>query len=71
VVGHLTSAAYHYELGPIALGLVKYATADDGAVVVAAGDVMVAATVEAVVPRDASPRPGQAARAAFRTLGVR
>jgi tRNA-modifying protein YgfZ len=65
-IGRVTTAAYHYELGPIALAVVKYATPDDVPVVVGAGDITVAATIEAVVARDDSPRPGQAARAAFR-----
>jgi folate-binding protein YgfZ len=64
-VGALTSSAYHHELGPIALGVVKYAT-DDGPAVVRSGDAEVSATLESVVVRDDSPRPGQAARAAFR-----
>ena len=71
VIGRVTSAAYHYELGPIALAVVKYATADDATVVVRNSDVDVPATMDAVVERDSGPRPGQAARAAFRTLGVR
>jgi folate-binding protein YgfZ len=65
-IGRVTTAAYHYELGPIALAVVKYATPDDVPVVVRASDTTVAATIEAVVARDDSPRPGQAARAAFR-----
>lgn len=71
VIGRVTSAAYHYELGPIALAVVKYATADDAAVLVRTADVDVPATMDAVVERDSGPRPGQVARAAFRTLGVR
>jgi tRNA-modifying protein YgfZ len=71
VIGRLTSAAYHYELGPIALAVIKYATPDDVPVLVGTGEVAVPATMDAVVERDSTPRPGQAARAAFRTLGVR
>ncbi|HTC70328.1 MAG TPA: folate-binding protein [Acidothermaceae bacterium] len=71
VIGRLTSAAYHYELGPIALGVIKYATPDDVPVLVGAGDAAISATIDAVVERDTTERPGQAARAAFRTLGVR
>jgi folate-binding protein YgfZ len=71
VIGRVTTAAYHYELGPIALAVVKYATPDDAPVVVWTGDVNVPATMDAVVERDSGPRPGQVARAAFRTLGVR
>jgi folate-binding protein YgfZ len=70
-IGRVTSAAYHYELGPIALAVVKYATPDDAALVVRTADTDVPATMDAVVERDSGPRPGQAARAAFRTLGVR
>lgn len=65
-VGHVTSCAYHYELGPIALALVKYMTADNIDVVVGAGESGIAAMLEPVVVRDDRPRPGQAARAAFR-----
>ena len=71
VIGRVTSAAYHYELGPIALAVVKYTTADDASVSVRTSDVDVPATMDAVVERDSGPRPGQVARAAFRTLGVR
>jgi tRNA-modifying protein YgfZ len=71
VIGRVTSAAYHYELGPIALAVVKYATSDDVPVVVGADDVTASATIESIVEQDSTPRPGQAARAAFRTLGSR
>ncbi|MGH8888421.1 MAG: YgfZ/GcvT domain-containing protein [Acidothermaceae bacterium] len=73
-IGRLTSSAYHYELGPIALGVVKYATADDVEVSVGSAEPTatstgsaepVAARIESIVERDDSPRPGQAARAAF------
>ena len=62
-VGIVTTSAYHHELGPIALAVVKYMTPDDASVVVGAG---VAASVEAVVERDTTARPGQAARAGLR-----
>ena len=71
VIGRVTSAAYHYELGPIALAVIKYATPDDACVLVRTADGDVPATMDAVVERDSGPRPGQVARAAFRTLGVR
>lgn len=69
-IGRLTSSAYHHELGPIALGVVKYATADDidvrlGSAEPDDGAGSIAARIEAVVERDDTPRPGQAARAAF------
>lgn len=66
IVGQLTSSAYHHELGPIALALVKYMTADNIDVVVAVGETQIAAMLEPIVVRDDRPRPGQAARAAFR-----
>ncbi|MDQ1484987.1 MAG: tRNA-modifying protein YgfZ [Actinomycetota bacterium] len=65
-IGRITTSAYHHELGPIALAVVKYATPDDVSVVVRTGDITRSATLEAVVVRDDGPRPGQAARAAFR-----
>ena len=75
-IGRLTSSAYHYELGPIALGVVKYATADDievsigsvepgGSAEPGAASEPVAARIDSIVERDDTPRPGQAARAAF------
>lgn len=66
VVGTVTTSAYHHELGPIALTVVKYMTPDDASVVVGAGGTGVAASIEAVVERDTAPRPGQAARAGLR-----
>ena len=64
-IGRLTTSAYHYELGPIALAVVKYATPDDALVTVGTGDLVVSATMDPIVARDDSPRPGQVARAAF------
>ncbi|MDQ1464848.1 MAG: tRNA-modifying protein YgfZ [Actinomycetota bacterium] len=66
VIGRVTTAAYHYELGPIALAVVKYATPDDSSVVVRTAELARSATLEAIVERDDALRPGQAARAAFR-----
>ncbi|MBX6371088.1 MAG: folate-binding protein YgfZ [Acidothermus sp.] len=72
VVGVLTSAAYHFELGPIALGLVKYATDDTGRFAVREQDgTVIAANVEAVVRREEVPPPGQQARAALRLGAAR
>jgi folate-binding protein YgfZ len=65
-VGRVTTSAYHHELGPIALAVVKYMTPDDDAAVVGADGAGVAASIEAVVERDTTARPGQAARSAFR-----
>jgi folate-binding Fe-S cluster repair protein YgfZ len=65
-VGRVTTSAYHHELGPIALAVVKYMTPDDASVVVGADGTGVAASIDAVVERDTTPRPGQAARAGLR-----
>ncbi len=65
-VGRVTTSAYHHELGPIALAVVKYMTSDDAPVVVGAEGTGVAASIEAVVERDTTARPGQAARSALR-----
>lgn len=65
-VGRVTTSAYHHELGPIALAVVKYMTPDDAGAVVGADGTGVAASIEAVVERDVTPRPGQAARSALR-----
>jgi folate-binding protein YgfZ len=58
-IGHVGSAAYHWELGPIALAVVKR-TVPDGATVVAGGpEDRIAAQVEGVaaVPADTGARP--------------
>lgn len=60
VVGQVTSSAQHFELGPIALALVKRMTATDAALTVAAEGLAVAAAQEVIVPADAgmvAPRP--------------
>jgi folate-binding protein YgfZ len=61
-VGFVTSSARHYELGPIALALVKRNTAS-GAPLVAGG---VSATAEEIEPEE-SHQPGRAARARLRS----
>lgn len=53
VVGHVTSAVRHFEEGPIALALVKRTLPVDAMLTVAAGDGVVAAAQETVVPPDA------------------
>ncbi|MGB3911570.1 MAG: glycine cleavage T C-terminal barrel domain-containing protein [Pseudolysinimonas sp.] len=53
VVGRVTAAATHYELGPIALAVVRRATDPAEPLTVAAADGMVAATQEIIVPTDA------------------
>jgi len=49
LIGHVGSMAYHHELGPIALGMVKRET-DDDSTVLADG---VPARIDPLVPRDA------------------
>ena len=69
-VGRVTSAALHYELGPIALALVKRRLDPTAALTVAVGDERVAAAQEVIVPTDAGatvtvpriPRLGSARR---------
>jgi folate-binding protein YgfZ len=53
VVGRVTSAALHHELGPIALAVVKRTLPTDAAVVVAAEDERIAAAQEVIVPPEA------------------
>ena len=57
-VGYVGSARYHYELGPIALAVVKRTVPDGADVVVGAPDAAIAARVEGVdaVPADAGER---------------
>ncbi|SEA60556.1 CAF17-like 4Fe-4S cluster assembly/insertion protein YgfZ [Leifsonia sp. 21MFCrub1.1] len=52
-VGAVTSSAVHYELGPIALAVVKRSTDPDATLTVAADGVQVAAGQEIVVPPEA------------------
>ena len=52
-VGRVTSAALHYELGPIALALVKRRLDPSAQVAVAVGEERVAAAQELIVPTDA------------------
>ena len=69
VVGEITTAARHFELGPIALALVAYKTPDDTDVRVGCDDdEPMVASIEPVVTIDEGPRPGAAARAQFRRL---
>ena len=53
VVGKITSVAGHYEMGPIALALVKRNLDVSSVSVRLADGTELAATVEAIVPRDA------------------
>jgi tRNA-modifying protein YgfZ len=52
-VGHVTSAALHYELGPIALAVVKRSTDPEIDLVVRADDAEIAAAQEIIVPPSA------------------
>jgi folate-binding Fe-S cluster repair protein YgfZ len=54
-VGSITSAALHYELGPIALAVIKRSADPALDLVVTAGDpaVQIAAAQEVIVPTDA------------------
>ncbi len=49
-VGHITSVARHYELGPIALAVVKRMTDADAVLTIPVGDSMIAASQEIIVP---------------------
>ncbi len=53
VVGTVTSAARHYELGPIALAMVKRMTDPDAVLTVTAGGTAVSAAQEVIVPPSA------------------
>jgi folate-binding protein YgfZ len=52
-IGHVTSVALHYELGPIALAVIKRNTDPAAELVVAADGVTIAAAQEVIVPTDA------------------
>ena len=52
-VGFVTSSAQHFELGPIALAVIKRTTAPDAALTVHCESTIVAAAQEIIVPTDA------------------
>jgi tRNA-modifying protein YgfZ len=52
-VGRVTSSALHYELGPIALAVVKRSTDADADLIVRAADAEIAAAQEVIVPPSA------------------
>ena len=52
-VGHVTSVAQHFELGPVALALVKRMTATDAILTVSAEGLAISAAQEVIVPADA------------------
>ncbi|HEV7955666.1 MAG TPA: glycine cleavage T C-terminal barrel domain-containing protein [Marisediminicola sp.] len=53
VVGRITSSAMHFELGPIALAVIKRTTDPTATLSVTAGNTVVAAAQEIIVPPDA------------------
>ncbi|WP_165065900.1 CAF17-like 4Fe-4S cluster assembly/insertion protein YgfZ [Marisediminicola senii] len=53
VVGRITSVARHHELGPIALAVVKRSVDPSAPLIVAAGESLIAAAQEVIVPTDA------------------
>ncbi|GAA4266544.1 folate-binding protein [Frondihabitans peucedani] len=58
VVGEVTSSAVHYELGPIALAVIKRSVPVDAPLTVLADDTVVAAAQEVVVPPEAGAAAG-------------
>ncbi len=70
VVGAVTSAARHHELGPIALAVIKRGTDPDAVLTVTSNDTAITAAQEVIVPTDAGasanvprlPRLGQVRR---------
>jgi folate-binding protein YgfZ len=52
-VGSITSTGLHYELGPVALAVIKRSTDPAADLVVQAGEVSIAAAQEIIVPTDA------------------
>ena len=52
-VGHVTSSARHFELGPIALAVVKRNVDPTATLAVAADELTIAAAQEVIVPTDA------------------
>jgi folate-binding protein YgfZ len=61
-VGHITSSALHYELGPIALAVVKRTTPVDVDLGVRSDGIVVAAGQETIVPPDAGAVVGRIRR---------
>ncbi len=53
VVGKITSAAQHFEMGPIALAVISRSVAEDVALEVSSSGGMIAATQEIIVPQSA------------------
>ena len=61
-VGHITASALHYELGPIALAIVRRSTPVDAALAVRSEDILVAASQEVIVPPEAGSAVGRIPR---------
>jgi hypothetical protein len=53
VVGKVTSAAQHFEMGPIALAVISRSVAEDAALEVSSSGGIIAATQEVIVPQSA------------------
>ena len=53
VVGKITSAAQHFEMGPIALAVISRSVAEDSALEVSSSGGFIAATQETIVPQSA------------------
>jgi folate-binding protein YgfZ len=53
VVGKITSAAQHFEMGPIALAIISRSVAEDASLEVSSSGGMIAATQEIIVPQSA------------------
>jgi len=52
-IGTITSSALHYELGPIALAVIKRSTEHDAELAILSDGIRIAAAQEVIVPRDA------------------
>jgi folate-binding Fe-S cluster repair protein YgfZ len=53
VVGKVTSASQHFEMGPIALAVISRSVAEDASLEVSSSGGMIAATQEVIVPQSA------------------
>jgi folate-binding protein YgfZ len=53
IVGKITSAVQHFEMGPIALAIISRSVAEDAALEVSSSGGMIAATQEIIVPQSA------------------
>jgi folate-binding protein YgfZ len=53
VIGKITSAAQHFEMGPIALAVISRSVAEDAALEVSSSGGLIAATQEIIVPQSA------------------